>query len=742
MNRRACLKDIPDNLIFHLKRFDFNLRTLQRNKINDYFSFPPTIDLQPYTIEHLSDSVTEESEDIFELVGILVHSGTAESGHYYSYIRERPSSAGRPGWMEFNDDVVVPWDPALLESSTFGGPDHRSVYDTNGVVYDKTYSAYMLFYQRATALKLDQQALSVQGMTAPMRVETDPLLSEHISVENDIYLRRHCLFDPSHIIFVQNLFGQAKFLNESKPVSPAEPKETQDDGGEQSRPHKLKDLAFKMAMSHFDQVVTRTKDFPHLETFSTMIRSAVLGCSGCAFAYYDYFSNRHAALRGMLQRNPESVVRQLTGQLLISALERISIDLPQKYHSAALRSGSIEDESETDEHGVRIYSGISVMEDVVRMFNYLWRYFHIHIRAWDEYFGAILEFARLGDREVAQLLANDYLLKLLRIIAADSSMDLPQNYARMLHHILRRVNNRPPSYSAIVRVIDHLLQHLEPELSPEHIVGSPVDRLYHPGPPFPWTDSEVQIIHMGTDDQLSSLFVEKLIAMDQAPENTRRVIGRLVATGEHMDVSILNALRRNTHGDISTQPIDPFLRAAAKYLEFTQSANNAQAMIQHICLQAKSLQSTEGSTCLDFFKTALNLGRPDRDLAKEIRAMGMNMIPAWAPFLLVYADSIVRNGTEQFVEEELFELVFADPTDEEDESKLEERQAAEEVIRKLGMRCLVYLREAHVKRRAHIGREAASIMQRMIGKCGACFEDEAGPTPEEKAEFLVLQGGT
>jgi ubiquitin carboxyl-terminal hydrolase 34 len=26
--KRACLKDVPDHLIFHLKRFDFNLRTL------------------------------------------------------------------------------------------------------------------------------------------------------------------------------------------------------------------------------------------------------------------------------------------------------------------------------------------------------------------------------------------------------------------------------------------------------------------------------------------------------------------------------------------------------------------------------------------------------------------------------------------------------------------------------------------------------------------------------------------
>src|SRR3954464_9464578 len=90
---RACLKDVPDNLIFHLKRFDFNLRTLQRSKINDYFNFPPKIDMRPYKVEHLMDDDSGAEEDMFELVGVLVHSGTAESGHYYSFIRERPSTA-------------------------------------------------------------------------------------------------------------------------------------------------------------------------------------------------------------------------------------------------------------------------------------------------------------------------------------------------------------------------------------------------------------------------------------------------------------------------------------------------------------------------------------------------------------------------------------------------------------------------------------------------------------------------
>lgn len=67
----------------------------------------------------------------FKLCGILIHSGSAESGHYYSYIKvgER--------WLEFNDRKVSEWDiQANLKNECFGGSDERSR------------NAYMLFYER------------------------------------------------------------------------------------------------------------------------------------------------------------------------------------------------------------------------------------------------------------------------------------------------------------------------------------------------------------------------------------------------------------------------------------------------------------------------------------------------------------------------------------------------------------------------------------------------------------------
>jgi ubiquitin C-terminal hydrolase len=56
----------------------------------------------------------------YKLSGIVIHIGTTDSGHYYSFIKERE---GGESWFEFNDHVVNSFNPDNIPTEAFGGED-------------------------------------------------------------------------------------------------------------------------------------------------------------------------------------------------------------------------------------------------------------------------------------------------------------------------------------------------------------------------------------------------------------------------------------------------------------------------------------------------------------------------------------------------------------------------------------------------------------------------------------------
>lgn len=49
--RRCAIKQLPQTLIVHLKRFEFDLSTMSRHKLNHRCSFPMELDMSPWTLE-------------------------------------------------------------------------------------------------------------------------------------------------------------------------------------------------------------------------------------------------------------------------------------------------------------------------------------------------------------------------------------------------------------------------------------------------------------------------------------------------------------------------------------------------------------------------------------------------------------------------------------------------------------------------------------------------------------------
>ncbi|TVY73211.1 Ubiquitin carboxyl-terminal hydrolase [Lachnellula suecica] len=676
--KRACLKDIPDNLIFHLKRFDFNLRTLQRSKINDHFSFPDKIDMRPFKVEHLMDPSAETPEDVFELVGVLVHAGTAESGHYYSFIRERPSTSDKDNWVEFNDDTVTAWDPGYMEAACFGGPENRGPLD-GSLTYDKSYSAYMLFYQRSSVVAAQKQLLEESKLASPVHLPLPIGLSDHIASENELLMRRYCLYDPSHIVFVSKMLGNMKKVN----------------GGHCSTDHILEKQAMFMALHHLDQVCSRAKDLPDFAAFMLCIRQLCNTCGECSRDFLEFFCDYPEALRQLLVKNPEGLVRSEIASAILAALMKMKADATYAY---GFEEEMNEDSSSDNDP--------QVFMKVVKSLNKLWDCFHTSMRAWPEYFGLLASIASMGDLEAAVLLDNSYLRRTLDIISADFNLAPSQQISRMLNIISKRMPTRPVNYEAVITLCLRLLQSCDVK---EPVVSEVYRRLdlAATSAPIPFADMEYDHLAQHWVKTHANIFVEKLLQINQNPAATRQILITLLEWpemyGHHsrddIDSDIYHTLHYGIRKSVSAIPCSPFLKAAVIYCEHTQS-DRSHDLITHIAKVAGHIETAEGRDFLLFFKNIMNIQTTSTNsntTPEELASTCLHEINLWAPNLLTHYDSAVRTETEEYLIDTIFTYGPEESPDDFDTTAREYKAA-----QRLGMACLDYLNEVYVRPRQSV----------------------------------------
>ena len=155
IRKSSSIKKLGNEVIIHLKRFEFDFNTFTNKKLSDYLQFPLKINFKKWTRIFLRSgdnniskdllNITEEEKDNlvddnmeYILTGILVHGGSnLESGHYYSFIMDQETGK----WHQFNDRQISDFNiEADLEKECFGNP-----LDQNAQ-YGKT--AYLLFYTK------------------------------------------------------------------------------------------------------------------------------------------------------------------------------------------------------------------------------------------------------------------------------------------------------------------------------------------------------------------------------------------------------------------------------------------------------------------------------------------------------------------------------------------------------------------------------------------------------------------
>jgi len=209
--KRCCINKLPRNLIVHLKRFDFDLELMRRNKINQFCEFPPKLSLEPYTKEGLARRECKDKDNLpelphpleyydYELTGVLIHTGTTDSGHYYSFIKDRQN--GR--WCQFNDSHVSPFNAQSIPEQCYGGQFTTSVLDPIQKQFVqrtmwKPNSAYMLFYEQIHPAVVLPKILPEQKKIMPQE------LHAKVWDSNFKFLMDKNLFDKDYINFLQKV---------------------------------------------------------------------------------------------------------------------------------------------------------------------------------------------------------------------------------------------------------------------------------------------------------------------------------------------------------------------------------------------------------------------------------------------------------------------------------------------------------------------------------------------------------
>lgn len=659
------MKDVPDNLIFHLKRFDYDVNSGMRSKINDRFDFSEQLDMAPFKIDRLSQPGKETSPDLFELVGVLVHSGTAESGHYYSYIRERPVNPSQvETWVEFNDADVSRFDPSKIPDQCFGGlndPLQNSTFPQ--LRFHKAWNAYMLFYQRISSIR-EIQTPTKLGCPVEIPVSLD--LYNHIAMDNELFIRRYCLFDPAHAPFVRSLLDQLRYLGK----------------GSCSEDHSNEKEVIWLALEHIDQVISRTKDIPDFDPMMTLLGKVIGTCADCCKIALDWVSVHPHAMRNLLLRSPTPKVRQDFAKMVLTALQYLRRKDPRLYGLDIQEAqGSSSDEEWTEVDGA--------FQTVVRRLRELLVVIHSHARAWDDYFGLLAEMANFGAPETSVMLQDGFLRKCLEILIIESpgGRNLKQN--QPIVKLLEK--GRKYSHTKLIELLRVLLIRIDLPATP---TKDEFDERAHSNGMFPLTEREDTYLRYGPDLPRTKnlVFLDRMLSLNHNPICATVILEKIMRAEPQF--GLLGPIYKTIMNGVAADPASlagPYLQAGITFCEFSPSAAEAKEMVARTARDVETIDGHGGREHLEFFSRVRRVrnGRFTRNPHFFDRLV-LEKMPDWAPPLLLYWEESVRTETLSL----LRRLVFDHDINSVDEETV---NVLWHTARELCMNCLKRIKAVYIQ---------------------------------------------
>jgi len=199
----VIFESFPQVLHLQLKRFEYDFVRDMMVKVNDRYEFPESFDASPY----LSETADKSEPYIYNLHGVLVHSGDMNAGHYYSFLKPTKDSP----FFKFDDDRVTRATKREALDENFGGD--YNVNGTNGMKVQNPFtrqwstkrsmSAYMLVYIRES--RLDKILPPAETIQPP------PHLPKRLAEERAALEKRRKEREEAHLYMNVQVATEAQF---------------------------------------------------------------------------------------------------------------------------------------------------------------------------------------------------------------------------------------------------------------------------------------------------------------------------------------------------------------------------------------------------------------------------------------------------------------------------------------------------------------------------------------------------
>lgn len=434
--KRACFKKLPHILCFNTMRYTFNMGTMLKEKVNTHFSFPLRLDMsgyvekklmpqhyqdgkravspekkksendghsRPLLVDDVEEEVQEEEMEHYQydLIGVTVHTGTADGGHYYSFIRDR-TSPNKDKWFLFNDAEVKPFDPNQIAAECFGGEMTSKTYDSvtdkfMDFSFEKTNSAYMLFYEWCAdpGEQTKEEEATVSSPTADNSVDNNTGRSSSSLVRNNVNklpplelnkeLEDWIWQDNMHFLQDKNIFEHTYFgfMWQICGYIPQTLLSVQPD---------ITEMSAELSTSFFMETFIHAKEKPTMVQWVELLTKQFNGSAGACARFLERMAGDSWWPIQILVKCPNQMVRQMFQRLCIHVIQRLRATQVPLYLLC-------DEENDVNTVGTR-----SCVTRFVRMLLSLMEHAKQHLKHLTEYFSFLYEFSKMGDDEAVFLI--------------------------------------------------------------------------------------------------------------------------------------------------------------------------------------------------------------------------------------------------------------------------------------------------------------------------------------------------